>query len=203
MLCFDIGANIGSWTIANKNKYDKIISIEPAPIVYEKLLINTNGLKNCTCLNYAVSNNNNEDVTFYFSNIDVLSSLNMDWFSNKSRFYNIPHTPIICKSITLDKLIEEYGTPDLIKIDVEGGEHLVLLSLSKKTPLICFEWASEMNDITFNCLDHLEKLGYNEFFVQYKDEYTFIPLIYKTLNEVRDELSKTVHKLDWGMVWAR
>lgn len=203
MLCFDIGANIGSWTIANKNKYDKIISIEPAPIVYEKLLINTNGLKNCTCLNYAVSNNNNEDVTFYFSNIDVLSSLNMDWFSNKSRFYNIPNTPIICKSITLDKLIEEYGTPDLIKIDVEGGEHLVLLSLSKKTPLICFEWASEMNDITFNCLDHLQTLGYNEFFVQYKDEYTFIPLIYKTLNEVRDELSNTVHKLDWGMVWAR
>ena len=127
----------------------------------------------------------------------------MDWFSNKSRFYNIPNTPIICKSITLDKLIEEYGTPDLIKIDVEGGEHLVLLSLSKKTPLICFEWASEMNDITFNCLDHLQTLGYNEFFVQYKDEYTFIPLIYKTLNEVRDELSKTVHKLDWGMVWAR
>ena len=124
----------------------------------------------------------------------------MDWFSNKSRFYNSPHTPIICKSITLDKLIEDYGTPDLIKIDVEGGEHLVLLSLSKKTPLICFEWASEMNDITFNCLDHLQKLGYNEFFVQYKDEYTFISLIYKTLNEVRDELLKTVHKLDWEMV---
>ena len=69
--------------------------------------------------------------------------------------------------------------------------------------MICFEWASEMNDITFNCLDHLQKLGYNEFFVQYKDEYTFIPLIYKTLNEVRDELLKTVHKLDWGMVWAK
>jgi FkbM family methyltransferase len=203
MFCFDIGANIGSWTIANKDKYDKIISIEPAPIIYEKLIINTNGLKNCTCLNYAVSNNNNEDVTFYFSNIDVLSSLNSDWFSNKSRFYNIPYTPIICKSITLDKLIEEYGTPDLIKIDVEGGEYLVLLSLSKKTPLICFEWASEMNDITYNCLDHLQTLGYNEFFVQYKDEYTFIPLIYKTLNEVKDELSKTVHKLDWGMVWAK
>jgi len=60
-----------------------------------------------------------------------------------------------------------------------------------------------MNDITYNCLDHLQTLGYNEFFVQYKDEYTFIPLIYKTLNEVKDELSKTVHKLDWGMVWAK
>jgi len=34
MLCFDIGANIGRWTIANKEKFDKIVSIEAAPIVF-------------------------------------------------------------------------------------------------------------------------------------------------------------------------
>jgi FkbM family methyltransferase len=39
MLCFDIGANIGRWTIANKNKFDKIVCIEAAPIVYDKLLL--------------------------------------------------------------------------------------------------------------------------------------------------------------------
>jgi len=70
--------------------------------------------------------------------MDVISSLNSDWYSNKTRFSYIPYTPIICKSVTLDKLAEEYGTPDLIKIDFECGEYSVLLSLSKKTPLICF-----------------------------------------------------------------
>ncbi len=83
--------------------------IETPPNVYDKLLINTIELKNCTCLNYTVSNNNNEDLTFYFSNTDVISSLKSDWYSNKTRFSNIPYIPIICKSITLDKLTEEYA----------------------------------------------------------------------------------------------
>ena len=34
-------------------------------------------------------------------------------------------------SITLDNLIEHYGTPDLIKIDVEGYEYTVLKGLTK------------------------------------------------------------------------
>jgi FkbM family methyltransferase len=38
-----------------------------------------------------------------------------------------------CKYITLYKLIKEYGTPDLIKIDVERGEYSVLSSLSKRS----------------------------------------------------------------------
>jgi FkbM family methyltransferase len=50
MLCFDIGANIGRWTKAHKHKFDKIVCIEAAPIVYDKLLLNTNELKNCACL---------------------------------------------------------------------------------------------------------------------------------------------------------
>ncbi len=60
-----------------------------------------------------------------------------------------------------------------------------------------------MNDISFDCLDHLQTLGYNEFFVQYEDEYTFTPLKYNSLNEVKDELSKTIDRLHWGMIWAK
>ena len=33
-LAFDIGANIGLWTEANLNKFDKIISIEASPITF-------------------------------------------------------------------------------------------------------------------------------------------------------------------------
>jgi hypothetical protein len=38
----------------------------------------------------------------------------------------------------------------------------------KKTPLICVEWVSETNDITFDCLDNLQTLGYNEFLYNMK-----------------------------------
>jgi len=30
-IVFDIGANIGKWTISNLNTYDKIVSVETSP----------------------------------------------------------------------------------------------------------------------------------------------------------------------------
>ena len=32
---------------------------------------------------------------------------------------------------------------------------MYLLSLTKKVDTLCFEWAAEVNDITFKCLDYL------------------------------------------------
>jgi FkbM family methyltransferase len=206
MLCFDIGANIGSWTITNKDEYSKIISVEASETTYTELVKNMANLGDrCVPLNYAVCNNNNEEVTFYSSTHSDLSSLNKEWYSEKSRFANIPYTAIRCKSITLDKLIEEYGKPELIKIDVEGGEYEVISSLSSKTQTLCFEWATEMNDITFKCLDHLYNLGYEEYCVQYSDAYTYRPQTsdYKSMNDVKSELMNTRDKIDWGMIWAR
>ena len=205
MLCFDIGANIGDWSIANKDKFNRIISIEASSDTFNNYLINnTSSFDNIICLNYAVCNNNNEDVIFYIASNHQLSSLNNEWYSNKSRFANISYATITCKSITLDKLIEIYGVPDLIKIDVECGEYLTISSLSIKTPKICFEWASEMNDITFKCLDHLSELGFEKYYIQYCDNYTFEPpnSSYKSLDDIKNELNNTKSKIDWGMVWA-
>lgn len=114
---FDIGANIGNWSLANINQCDKIISIEASPITFDKLLNNCKN-DNIVLLNYAVCNNNCDDITFYQADTDVLSTTNKEWLtSENSRFYNHPYTEIVCKTITIDKLIEQYGLPDLIKID--------------------------------------------------------------------------------------
>ena len=207
MLSFDIGANIGKWSLANHDKYDKIIAIEASPDTYTKLQKNVEiyKLHKCTCLNYAVCDNDNKDVTFYISSEHTLSSLNKEWFHENSRFNNTKYYPITCKSITIDKLIELYGIPDLIKVDVEGGEFQTISSLSVKTPLLCFEWASELHDVTERCLDKLSVLGYKEFHIQYKDAYTYIPQesAYTTLENVLLELEKTIPKEHWGMIWAR
>lgn len=120
---FDIGANIGLWSLYNIQSTNKIISIEASPITYNKLKTNTNR-DNIECLNYAVCNNNGNDIKFYYCEGGTLSTLNKDWLTHeKSRFYGKKYNEIICKTITIDRLIEIYGKPDLIKIDVEGGEY--------------------------------------------------------------------------------
>ena len=78
-------------------------------------------------------------------------------------------------TITIDNLIKKYGLPELIKIDVEGGEYECISSLTQKVKLLCFEWASEVKNITLKCIEHLSKLGFTQFYIQYEDEYSFRP----------------------------
>jgi FkbM family methyltransferase len=202
---FDIGSNIGYWSLANIHRCDKIISIEASPITFNRLQSNCRNNK-IILLNYAVCNNNGNDITFYQANCDVLSTINKDWLTkNTSRFYNYPYTEITCKTITIDKLIEQYGLPDLIKIDVEGGEYACIASLTQKVKLLCFEWASEVNDITFKCIDYLFNLGYAQFYIQNGDDYLFRPQEndFYDISTIKTKLSNTVVKHDWGMIWCQ
>lgn len=202
---FDIGSNIGRWSLENINLCNKIISIEASPITFNRLVNNCKNDK-IILLNFAVCNNNNNDITFYHANYDTLSTLNKDWLTkDTSRFYNHPYIEITCKTITIDKLIEQYGVPDLIKIDVEGGEYECIISLTQKVNLICFEWASETNDITFKCIDYLFNLGYTEYYIQMQDDYLFRPQHndFYDISTIKKKLSNTIQKVDWGMIWCK
>jgi FkbM family methyltransferase len=131
---FDIGSNIGLWCLSNLNICDKIVAVEASPNTFNKLIENVKNNSKIVCLNYAVCNSSEEYITFYDSQADTLSTINKDWLdSEDSRFYKYQNYNIIqCKTIKLDKLIEIYGVPNLIKIDVEGGEFECVSSLTQK-----------------------------------------------------------------------
>ena len=206
MLLFDIGANIGKWSLENVRDSNRIVAVEALPQTYQKLVENCKHHDNITCINYAVCDNNNQDITFYEAYYDTLSTMNKDWLTDvKSRFYNTPYRETVCKTITINNLIEVYGLPDLIKVDVEGGEFECIKSLNQKVSLLCFEWAAETNDITFKCLDYLNGLEYQNFYIQKEDNYSFRPddNDFSTLDDVKNRLSKMLPKDDWGMVWCK
>ena len=69
----------------------------------------------------------------------------------------------VVPTITLDSLILKEGTPDLIKIDVEGYEHKVIHGMTKKANKICFEFAEEMDYSLYDSFSYLQTLGYEEF----------------------------------------
>jgi hypothetical protein len=132
--------------------------------------------------------------------------MDYEWLSSdKSRFGNYKNSlqKIEVPTITIDKLIEKYGKPSLIKIDVEGYENNVIRSLTQKVDNLCFEWAAEWRDKYVLAIDYLETLGFSKFNIQIGDDYLYRPVDY-TLNsqEVRDYLLKSIDKIDWGMVWC-
>lgn len=201
---FDIGANVGRWSLANIKNCDRIIAVEASPTTFNNLIRNIKNEK-IICLNFVVCNSKDEYITFYNCTADTLSTINKDWLdSEKSRFYNKYKYDIIrCPTISLDKLIEEYGIPELIKIDVEGGEFETISSLTRKVNCLCFEWASETKDIAIQCMEYLQKLGYTEFSIQYDDVYTYRPTSYTDLEKIKSLINKTTPKNEFGMIWAK
>lgn len=192
MLCFDIGANRGDFTLAALGKGYRVVAIEAAPKVFKELACNFIYNPNVTPLRFAVSGSDYARVEFYEAQEDGLSTLNPDWLTNESMPYaGKPYRTIAATTITLDTLADLYGVPDLIKIDVEGAEWSVFKGLSSKMGTIAFEWTLETLEDHQLQLEYLLHGGYTEVGCQYIVNHCEMPTIWYSL--------KTFSVQDWHL----
>jgi FkbM family methyltransferase len=130
---FDIGANIG-WTALLANIYGRpqyVVLVEPNPMALTRaagnLIMNDFAL-NATFIKAFVSNKHGERVKFF--TIDTGSAGSM--YPSHAKTASFLNSWYWVSTITLDELSDQLKmVPDLIKIDVEGAEHLVLLGALK------------------------------------------------------------------------
>lgn len=171
-LAFDIGFNEGIYTDYLLKIYPgiKIIGVEGHPDYASGKLkfVTPHNVQrpNVTVIHGVISDRVQKDVPFYICDSNPgINTINTDW-KNKTRhkrFFKQTSRVVPTRSTTLDRLIETYGIPDLIKMDIEGAEALALRGLSQKTGIITFEWGEEYFDDTLECLNILKKLGYTQF----------------------------------------
>lgn len=175
-LAFDIGANRGDWTMAALAQGYKVIAIEPAPRVFGELVKNFIYNLEVTPLKFAVSGSDYNRVEFFEAEEDGLSTINEDWLTDEALPYaGKPYRTIAANTITLDELARIYGTPDLIKIDVEGAEWQVFKGLSSKMGMLAFEWTYATWTEHLEQLKYLEIGGYTEVAAQFIEAHCAIP----------------------------
>ena len=117
MKILDIGSNNGDFIKTYCNTNDFIIAIEANPE-----LKNPFNYPNIIWKNVAISEKHEETLNFYIATVNTISSLNLNWLTS-GRFKNhFSNKYIKVLTTTIDKIFEEYGNFDHIKLDVEGGK---------------------------------------------------------------------------------
>ena len=119
---FDIGANKGeaTWAALFLKGFTNVIALEPAPKVFYQLVFNYKDDPRVIPYRLAASSTTGDVVDFYECVEDGLSTLNEEWLTGDSyRYKGKEYEVIKATTVKLDDLIYEYGTPELIKIDVE------------------------------------------------------------------------------------
>jgi FkbM family methyltransferase len=126
-IAFDIGANVGEWSLQAFKQASTIqlYAFEPIPIVFQALQKNTTGM-NIQLFNIAMSDTQGTQKFTYFTHESMLST-----------FYDRPHVlghawkePEILEvsTNTLDNFCASHGIEhiDFLKIDTEGAEVAIL-----------------------------------------------------------------------------
>jgi len=162
---FDCGSNFGFYSLylASLNENNQVIAFEASPKTYQELKknIEENEFKNIQCHNLALTNNENQTLTFFESSNDWESSLIESNFNNKTKT-NISSA----KLDSFEDRIEKKNQHIIIKLDVEGYEMQVLDGakkiIEKYSPIIILEFSIFIDkDNKFN-YDYLKN-----FLVQY------------------------------------
>lgn len=176
MLLFDIGANRGDATVAGLRLGYKVIALEPAPRVFSGLVTNFIYEPNVVPLRLAVSDSDNGRIEFYECVEDGLSTTEKAWLTDPTMPYHGKEFRTIgVNTCTVDWLVQRYGMPDLIKIDVEGAEWAVLHGMTKYAGKIALEWTQETMNEHNAQLKYLKSIGYTKYRLQFIESHLLEP----------------------------
>jgi FkbM family methyltransferase len=158
----DIGSNIGGYTLfvaAHAGPRARILSIEPQPEIFERLIYNIRLTKfpNVKALNCAVADVEGEVTLFVAQGNKGETSMRIVNADSHSEQLRVPASTLL--SIVQQESFEHV---DCVKLDVEGAEDLILEPFFRDAPahlwpkLLVMEfchgsWSAELDDVLLEC----------------------------------------------------
>jgi FkbM family methyltransferase len=177
-LVFDIGAHVGDRTASFRRLGARIVAVEPQ-LALVKLLKLVYGRRADVAIE-AAAVGREVGTTGMMINLDnpTVSTASPEFVSaaqdapgwETQRWTRSVAVPLT----TLDALIDKYGTPVFIKIDVEGFEQEALLGLTCAVKALSFEFTMIQRDVALACIERCIALGFVRFNAALGESQTFV-----------------------------
>jgi FkbM family methyltransferase len=206
-LVFDIGAHAGNRTRALAALGCRVVAVEPQPDFARVLRMLFGRNPNVTVLEVAASDAPGRSTLALSERTPTVTTLAPDWLDARARepgFKGVEwNRRIEVETTTLDLLIERFGVPSFVKMDVEGSEPAILAGLSQPVPAVSFEYLPWTLDESAACISRLEALGRYEFNWSVGEGYELASERWLTNHEILDALRTPEAQRRAGDVYAR
>lgn len=162
-LVFDIGAHVGNRTRALAALGCRVVSLEPQPDCARLLRAMFARSADVTVVEVAVGSAPGRADLALSYRTPTVTTLSPSWRAARRTdedFAGIKWNRTVEVAVTtVDALIERFGMPAFVKIDVEGAEPDTLAGLSHRVPVVSFEYLPQALDLTAACTRRLMELG--------------------------------------------
>jgi FkbM family methyltransferase len=204
-LVFDVGANLGNYSEIFSSLGARVVALEPNPDCVNHIN-RSNPSGNIEVIAAAVGACGGV-ATIKLADRSDMSSLSDDWIRAIQKAQNQDDSlwarQITVPVVTLDSVIEKYGIPKFIKIDVEGFEESVLDGLSHQPSLLSFEFNTNYLDSAMRCLQKAAIAEGSTFNFVIGEPYRFELNTWTDLNALRSALHTLRPDAGYGDVFVK